>query len=229
MKTKKGIKNGLKKGFLLFATILLFVTPAVASAEDAGTEEAPSSSATSTGSITITSQDAVTPPLEPSVPDGATGNEGTLTIDNVSPLLFASHTLSGGDVTYTTTTTNPNVQVTDIRGTGAGWTLQVSATPFKDKKDNSKVLKGAIVTLPVGTLITSSDNVSTAPTARAVQLSTDSDRTDPQNLMVAAANAGMGKWVDKFDASQVTIQVPAGNLTGDYESTLYWSLLDAPQ
>lgn len=220
MKTKKGIK----KGFLLFAAVLLFVTPAAVSAE-----EASSSTATSQGSITITSEETVTPPIEPSEPGGETGNKGTLTIDNVSPLLFASHTLAGGDITYTTTTTNPNVQVTDIRGTGAGWTLQVSATPFKDKTDNTKVLKGAIVTLPVGTLLTSQDNVSTAPTAKAMELSTDSDITAPQNLMVAAANAGMGTWVDKFDASQVTIQVPAGNLTGDYVSTLYWSLLDAPQ
>ncbi|MGG4397586.1 WxL domain-containing protein [Paenibacillus thiaminolyticus] len=217
-------RKGVKKGFLLFAAILLFVTPAAVSAE-----EASSSTATSQGSITITSEDTVTPPIEPSEPGGETGNEGTLTIDNVSPLLFASHTLAGGDVTYTTTTKNPNVQVTDIRGTGAGWTLQVSATPFKDKTDNTKVLKGAIVTLPIGMLITSQDNVSTAPTAKQVQLSTDSDVTAPENLMVAKADTGLGTWVDKFDASEVTIQVPAGNLTGDYVSTLYWSLLDAPQ
>ncbi|MFW5438185.1 WxL domain-containing protein [Paenibacillus apiarius] len=218
------------KGILLLSAILLFATPAATpTAASAEASSAKASSATSQGSITITPGDTITPPIDPSEPGGETGTSGALTIDNVAPLLFDSHKLSGGDVTYTTTTTNPNVQVTDIRGTGAGWTLQVSATPFKDKTDGTKVLKGAVVTLPVGTLVTTLANVSTAPTANKVQLSTDSDITAPQNLMAATANTGLGTWVDKFDASQVTIQVPAGNLTGDYESTLSWSLLDAPQ
>ncbi|PGU60910.1 peptidase, partial [Bacillus cereus] len=72
-------------------------------------------------------------------------------------------------------------------------------------------------------------NVSPAPAAKEVQLSTDSKQTAPQVLMVASANKGMGTWVDKFDPSNVKINVPAGNLSGEYVSTLTWSLLDAPQ
>jgi len=47
--------------------------------------------------------------------------------------------------------------------------------------------------------------------------------------MTAKENTGMGTWVDKFDASNVKIHIPSGNLSGEYVSTLNWSLLDAPQ
>ncbi len=210
----------IKKVFLLSIAILLLAFPAAASAAD---------NATSQGSIQITPGDTITPPIDPSVPGGGTGNQGSLTIDNVSPLLFDTHQLAGGKMTYSTTTVNPNVQVTDTRGTGTGWTLQVSATPFKDQTDDTIVLKGAVVTLPVGMFVTTTGNVSATPMANSVQLSTDTDVTAPQNLMVAAVNTGLGTWVDKFNASNVIIEVPAGNLVGEYASTLYWSLLDAPQ
>ncbi|HEY4431740.1 MAG TPA: WxL domain-containing protein [Paenibacillus sp.] len=215
------IKKGLLQ-VLIFSTAILTIGTSVA----AGAE---TSTTTSQGSITITAGNSATDPIDPSDPSGETGNSGPLSIDNVSPLLFDTHQLAGGKVTYTTTTTNPNVQVTDTRGTGAGWTLQVSATPFKDKTENTKVLKGATVTLPAGSLVTTPANISTAPEARIVELSTDTDKTAPQNLMVAKGNTGLGTWVDKFNASNVTIDIPAGNLAGDYTSTLYWSLLDAPQ
>jgi hypothetical protein len=62
-----------------------------------------------------------------------------------------------------------------------------------------------------------------------VQLGTDSGTTNPQILMRADVNTGLGTWVDKLDPSSIKISVPSGNLAGDYVSTLTWSLVDAPQ
>ena len=111
----------------------------------------------------------------------------------------------------------------------AGWTLQVSTSPFKDLTDETMILKGATVTLPIGTAVTTPGNVSPAPELREVQLGTDSEVTAPQILMSAQDSKGMGTWVDQFDPSNLKINVPAGNLAGEYVSTLTWSLLDAPQ
>ncbi|MGE6610753.1 WxL domain-containing protein [Peribacillus sp. NPDC076916] len=227
------LKKVIFKGMAATA-LLVFVTPTFASAVDP-TEVLGSESgkgATSHGHITITPADETTGPTDPIVPsepDGETGNTGALTIDNVSPLEFNTHQLSGGAVEYSTTTKNPNVQITDIRGTGAGWTLQVSTSPFKDQTDETKILKGASVTLPIGTAVTTPGNVSPAPELRAVQLGTDSAVTTPQILMTAEKLKGMGTWVDQFEPSSLKIIVPAGNLAGEYVSTLTWSLLDAPQ
>lgn len=164
---KLNINNLLVKGIVSAAAFMIFVTPAFASTIDPTeiTGSPDGKGATSHGHITITPGDGTTgptAPIEPSEPGGETGNVGSLTIDYVSPLEFDSHPLASGSVEYTTTTQNPNVQVTDTRGTGAGWTLQVSTSPFIDQTDNTKILKGAVVSLPSGTAVTNPGNVSPA-------------------------------------------------------------------
>ncbi|MGM0838270.1 MAG: WxL domain-containing protein [Bacillota bacterium] len=227
------IKKALIKGLVPSAALMLFATSTFAAIDPTtvtGSENG--LGATSHGHITITPGDETTGPTDPifpSEPGGETGNEGSLTIDNVSPLEFDSHQLASGVVEYTTTTTNPNVQVTDKRGTGVGWTLQVATSPFTDQTDETKILKGAMITLPIGTAETNPGNVSPAPELREVQLGTDSGTSSAQTLMRADVDTGLGTWVDKFDPSSVKISVPSGNLAGDYVSTLTWSLVDAPQ
>jgi len=115
------IKKVLIEGIALSAAFLIFVTPTFASKIDPSkvTGSSDGKGATSYGHIKVTPGDETTgptDPIEPSEPGGETGNKGSLTIDNVSPLEFDTHQLSGGAVEYTTTTQNPNVQVTDIRG-----------------------------------------------------------------------------------------------------------------
>jgi hypothetical protein len=231
--TKREIKKVLMNGVVCVASLLVFATPSFAEINPVEVSGSPDGKgATSHGHITITPGDGTTgptPPIEPSIPGGETGNIGSLTIDYVSPLEFDTHQLESGSVVYTTTTQNPNVQVTDTRGTGAGWTLQVSTLPFVDQTDNTKILKGAVVTLPIGTAVSNPGTISIAPEMFEVQLGTDSVETTAQVLMKAQADTGMGTWVDQFDPSGVKISVPSGNLAGDYVSTLKWSLVDAPQ
>ena len=226
-------KKAINAGIVSAAALFVFATPSFAAIDPLEVLASPGGKgATSHGHITITPGDETTEPTQPLIPSepgGETGNTGALTIDNVSPLLFDTHQLSSELVVYTTSTQNPNVQVTDVRGSGAGWTLQVSTTPFVDQTDSSKILKGAVVTLPIGTAKTTEGNVSNAPELRELKLGTDSEQTEPDVLMTAQANSGMGTWVDEFDPNEVTISVPSGNLAGDYVSTLTWSLVDAPQ
>lgn len=171
-----------------------------------------------------------TDPIDPSNPDepgGETGNKGPLTIDNVTPLEFGEHKLASGETIYATTSTKPNVQITDNRGEGKGWVLQVTSSEFKDTKDQKKILKGAILSLPAGDLKTTDGNVSEKPTAKKVDLTTD--KPTAEILMSAKDKTGMGTWEDLFDESEVTVSVPAGNFSGEYVSTLTWTMLDTPK
>lgn len=170
--------------------------------------------------------DNPTEPLDPSQPGGETGNKGPLTIDNVTPLEFGEHKLVGGESVFSTTSIKPNVQVTDNRGEGQGWTLQVTSSEFVDVADTKKILKGAVLKIPAGELKTTAGNVSEKPEIKEIQLGTDQSSTD--TIMSAQSRSGMGTWVDLFDASQLTVTVPAGNFAGDYVSTLTWTLLDTP-
>lgn len=226
MKKSKLVLASVASTFLFSASIT--ASAAVDQNEVIGTDGG--KGAVSHGYVKLTSGDqetGPTAPIEPSVPGGETGNEGPLTIDNASPLLFGENKIEGGKMVFTTTTQNPNVQVTDKRGEGQGWNLQVKTADFVDQTDAKKILKGAELSLPVGTATPTAGNISVAPAVNAVVLG--STNAKAQTIMSANKSNGLGTWMDKFDASQVKLTVPAGNLVGEYVSTLTWSLLDAPK
>lgn len=196
----------------------------------ASTGNSDGTGATSNAHVKLTPADETTDPTDPTDPGdggGETGNKGPLTIDYVTPLEFGEQKLTGTEAVYQTTSKLPNVQISDKRGQGQGWTLKVKSSEFVDSTNQTQTLKGATVTLPVGTIKSVEGNVSTAPTANEAIL--ESDNASEHVLMTAAATAGLGTWEDLFDASKVQITVPSGNLVGDYSSSLTWTLEDAPQ
>lgn len=175
----------------------------------------------------------ITPPGEPEDPDiqPPTGNTGLLTVDGISKLDFGTLKLSGGSEEISVKNgsaaiSNKKVQVTDRRGTGAGWTLKVSASAFVDKDDSTKVLKGAEIDFPAGVAINSGDNISAAPTVFASTLPMDGGA--PQSFMAASVGTGSGSWMNLMDSSDVKLKIPAGNLKGDYKATLSWVLEATP-
>lgn len=221
----------MKKTILVtgLSLVSILAVGQVSHAEEAVKGSANGQGATSYGSIELTpDSDSGTAPLIPTTPDGKTGNVGELTIDNVSPFVFGTQKLTGKKATFYSTTTDGNVQVTDKRGTGVGWTVQVRSSDFVDSQNATNILKGAQVNIPVGTISSDTDNSSTAPTASAVALNT-TDTT----IFNAAAQSGLGSWVDKFDGttneSKVSIEIPAGSMKGSYVSTITWTLSDAPK
>ncbi|MBC1359496.1 WxL domain-containing protein [Listeria booriae] len=194
---------------------------------------------TSTGKIKIEADDSAVTPLNPTNPDSptpgapdpadpdnaGTGNTGALTIDFLSNIDFGTQKVSGQSEKYYAENKNPYIQVTDKRGTGAGWTLTAAATDFKD---GSKTLKGAEMSLTDGKVRTQSDNQSAAPTTSDVTLNGSS-----QAVLSAEANAGMGTWLDVYPGTEgnnenVSLYVPAGNLAGDYSTAITWTLEDSP-
>ena len=182
--------------------------------------------------LTAQDQDLPVGPIDPIDPDDnppsndPTGNTGDLRIDYMSKIDFGKQTISGKTETYTAEkpALTTEVQVSDLRGTGAGWNLQVSYDTEKPGfTSEDKTLNGAELTLPVGTPETAEDNSSAAPATSKVVVNNDA-----QNIMSAAANTGLGTWADEMEPGNVTLKVPSGNLVGDYTATLVWTLSDAP-
>lgn len=214
---KLEIKKILVGGMALSAFSLAAVSPVFASG------------ASSIADVTLEAQEDESKPsiVDPDNENGGeTENTGLLTIDYVSSLSFGLNDLSSTAQTYTTNTDRPHVQVTDVRGSGQGWTLQVSATAFTEEVDEetTRELKGAAITLPGGEIQTTLGNPSTNPNTYEVELNTTA-----QTIMDAEVDAGMGTWASKFNTDGVELYVPAGNYAGDYTAELTWTLSNAPQ
>ncbi|EGP5178954.1 WxL domain-containing protein [Enterococcus faecium] len=210
---------------LLISTTILAGTVAV---------HADDLSGKSTAKIGLTKQDPDNPvgPIDPIDPDDnppsndPTGNTGDLRIDYISNIDFGTQTISGKTETYIAEkpASLTESQVSDLRGTGAGWHLQVNYDTEKPGfTSEDKTLSGAELTLPSGTAKSVADNKATPPATSEVVVNNAA-----QNIMTAAANTGLGTWADEMDTANVSLKVPSGNLVGDYTATLVWTLSDAP-
>lgn len=163
-------------------------------------------------------------PIDPVVPP----MKGELTLDAASKLNFGSIKLGEGSGTYNAIKEGNSVlgvQVTDSRGKGQGWNLQVKISDFTGKKANN-ILKGASVTIPKGTVETNSADITKMPEASEVKLTSNAT-----SVFKAAPDTGMGTWVNLFEGKneKVSLKVPDGNYVDTYTADITWSLLNAPK
>lgn len=204
-----------------------------------------SSTANSTNHIVFEAGEEVTNPIDPTNPDNpnpsdpidptdptnpGTGNEGSLTIDYVSNIEFGTQKTASGTMIYHAQNEHPFVQVTDKRGTGAGWNLTAKATEFKNT-DGSKVLKGAELTFKNGVLKTQTENISPSPENKDVTFS----NSDAHVMMNAKESTGRGTWVNVFSGElgnnenvQLKVLPGTADTNVDYKATINWELADAP-
>lgn len=188
----------------------------------------------------------ITPPIDPNQPgkidpdeggNGGTGQEGPLSIDYVSQLQFGEVKLKAGRNAYNVRNHSPRVQVTDTRGTGAGWHLTVKMDEFLSK-DKTKKLSGVEMVLDGEIMAGNPDNISVAPTTKKVTLKPGVSQT----VMNAAKDSGRGTWLTTYKGQETTPNVGAGGNTKiqlfvlgesadvntSYSSTLTWDLRQAP-
>ncbi|KRN01529.1 hypothetical protein FD13_GL000992 [Levilactobacillus senmaizukei DSM 21775 = NBRC 103853] len=147
-------------------------------------------------------------------------------------LMEAPATAVAGQLDGTTQTLKDTAFVKDTlkvndQGTGTGWTVHLSSTPFagKDKEGKDIALKASQLSfLSPKVSAVDSENHTAAPSASGIVL--ESAGNSDQLVFSAAKDAGVGQWAAKYQAAQV--KVAAGNKAGDYSSTLTWSLNNAP-
>lgn len=173
----------------------------------------------------------VTPPILPPDPidpdNGGTNNIGSLTIDYVSNIQFGLQKISGGTEKYTAKNAQPYIQITDKRGTGAGWLLTASISEFSgDNKGEKAILKGATLSLINGSIQPAAGNLSIAPNINKVIF----DNSEEKYVMNAEKMQGMGTFVDVFKGEDVSLEVPGGVAISkvDYHASIIWILGDTP-
>ncbi len=195
----------------------------------------------------------ITTPKEPGggtvvEPDG-TGMKGTLTIDLITKLNFGEQKISGNDKTHMAQLATlkmadqsikrtPNyVQITDSRGSNAGWQLQVQQDyQFKAVDANNKVtseLTGAKLSF-ANPVMKSDKAAALAPTALGL---TFQPNGAPATVVNSPANKGMGTWYyalgnsDEEGAKSVSLFIPgstAKKIGAAYKTQLTWTIVNAP-
>ncbi len=180
-------------------------------------------------------------PIDPTDPTGPKpGTNGPLSIDYASSFDFGSQEITSSDKTYNAKanplsdgSTRPNwVQVTDNRGSLAGWSLSVQATEFTNGSTGTgSVLTGAKMTLSNGRVVTNSES----PANKSVSSVTLTPGASSGTILGATAGSGSGTnllaWGDDTTKdSSVSLFVPgkATKLATTYKSTLTWTLTDTP-
>ncbi|EAG2919091.1 WxL domain-containing protein [Listeria monocytogenes] len=143
-------------------------------------------------------------PLDPSNPtDPGTGNTGSLTLDYVSSVNFGEHEVSSTEQSYSSTSRKPFIQISDRRGTGAGWKVTATATAFQNE-DGAASLGTSIVSV-----VSAKESEGMGTWINRWFGATPND--------TASLN------------DNVQLTIPAGSATlGDHEATITWTLSDAP-
>lgn len=204
----------------------------------------------------------VTKPVDPNNPDpekpigpepdpdhpGQTIPEGTpgpLSIDHASHFNFGKVKKSGNEQTYFAKAINftnvdgskdktaPYIQVTDNRGSEAGWQVQVSQEGQLKNVDTDLELEGAQIKVSNGIVNSIADKTGVTAAANEIEL-------DPQGqahvVLTAEAGHGAGTFTNKFGeledgvTKDVSLTVPRGSRIDDghYQTSLKWTLYDTP-
>lgn len=191
--------------------------------------------------------DPVTPidPIDPTTPVDP-GTSGPLSLDYASSLNFGKQKITSSDKTYFAAsqkikdkdgnvTEKPNyVQLTDNRGTLAGWGLSVKQEG-QFKTDSGKTLTGAKITFMNGQKESISESV--APSTVTTEFDLTADGTGAKsNVFAAKKDEGAGTWIYRFGdesnhATSIKLDVP-GKTTkvkdSAYKTKIVWTLSDVP-
>jgi hypothetical protein len=167
-------------------------------------------------------QETTTASAEFTAPDPG-GEDGPLTLDRVDNLEFGSREISKVDQSYSAASESV-IEVADLRGTLEGWHLVVSQTPMLSSVSNTE-LAGISINLRNGVVESSSED-----TKIEIGENIEITPTDEKILVMNAENGqGNGVTKAKFNKNDIKLNVPGGKaLAEQYESTMTWTLLDAP-
>ncbi len=149
-------------------------------------------------------------------------NAGDLVLTQVPSLDFSSHNIEVSDMSFDSTA-DYDIIVTDLRGTGDGWSLTAALDVF-ESGSNTDTLPGATMDI-VDPVVAGS---SATNLAEAVDVSFATDHV-AREVFFAAAGNGMGEWTATWGTGKATLNIPvAGAHEGTHVANLDWVLNDAP-
>lgn len=161
-----------------------------------------------------------------------TDNPGPLSLDYVTNLDFGNRTIRSQE-SYFSTTDVPFVQVTDNRGTAAGWDLTAQLSTFTINGGSVETLQGASIALNNGQVASPYSSIAPPTAAQTVTLSSGGASSE---VVTAGAGTGYSTWIVEWADGgndgvneNVVLTVPSSAQTvGNHTATITWVLSDTP-
>lgn len=142
--------------------------------------------------------------------------------------------LNFGTQTISTTKTSvkvaesPEPLVVSNPGLKSNWSVNVSASNFSTTADDeTKSIQGAEIVMGTGSVSSDTNNVSAKPVA-AQNVTVEAGGSDVNILNSAESGVSVGSFSDAFSTDQVKLVIPAGNVAGNYNASLTWTLSSTP-
>lgn len=178
-------------------------------------------------------EDPSQPASEEDVDQGdTTANQGPLTLDFVSHFDFGTHSITTAETTYNVLNTRPFIQVSDRRGTGAGWHVTAQLSAFTN--DGAPSLEGASIEFSNGEVASTSTSPAPSTSPFTLLSGGDSQRVTTATAADGALNTaqGLGTWVTRWlgdgnESVQLTV-LESTATPGTHTSTITWNLVDGP-
>lgn len=181
-----------------------------------------------------------------------TGQSGDITINVLPKLDFGQNEIDFMQKDfYALLPVRPYLQVTDLRGTGDGWSLTVKASRFTTTKDGNpgvNTLKDSVIHLKNGKMKSSNADLMNAEKMpeinNDISIKCSGEATDEVEVINAkkSKNQGMGAWVarwypidknDKHDTTKTVnenayLTIPVRSIeSGKHTVTLTWTLVNS--
>lgn len=218
-----------KKTLQLLATVALVTGMGLVSATTAHAADN-TANVTTTGNVTLTADDGE---------EGGGGNAGGIVLKKTPWITVPSSKINGSDQTIAATVDsalssgdgNGAVQVVNA-GHKSSWKVQLANTVFTDP-DSKDVMNASTLDFGAATLKAVDDtaNATTAPSLvnQGLSLNTGS-ATQNQDVVGATYTTDSKEGVGTFNTtySGAKLNLKAGNVAGNYQSTLTWTLTNTP-
>lgn len=236
MKTKKLLT------LLGVGAIALSMMPQAVKAEVVGSGE-------TTATVTFEANTGVPSLINPDKPEEPTSVEdeqktnlnGPLSLDYVPSISFGKNVIDAKQKMYSAEIGefSPFVQVTDNRGTGAGWQLSASFSGFNSVEQEGKEVKtlpGTEIIFSNGEVVTNGSSIH-EPTSGNDEEGKIKLTEEDAVVMDAGQDEGMGSWAMVWKPKDtgasvnenIQLKVPGGvALAEDYKATIIWELSTVP-
>ncbi|MCL1879025.1 MAG: WxL domain-containing protein [Actinomycetia bacterium] len=152
---------------------------------------------------------------------------GDITMESAPNMDFGSQVLSNQAEDYDLTASGAPLQVSDLRGTAAGWKVTAALGAFRLNGIGDQTLTGSCITIGDMNISAANDTIGVAPLFSDDPVVLYSGGAS-EELLNAEEDSGAGVWNAALDTTKTQLTVYPGAVLGTHKAEMIWTLEAVP-